>query len=176
MSGTTLVLPGPASLQGPVIALRRALAASGAPVSLAFIDVAGVGAVNGCHGSHAGDRLLGAFEQRLRAFATGTEEVWRHGGDEYVLLMPDCSARSARRRVEALHRRMRRETAAVAPDLTVALRFRAGGATIAPRAGGARAVYDAAARALAEAKKREAAVVWARAPERQTGASGMSPQ
>jgi diguanylate cyclase (GGDEF)-like protein len=147
------------SLGEPARALRRVLATAPGPASLVFIDVAGLGVVNRCLGPRAGDLLLGAFEARLRAAITGGELLWRHGGDEYVLLMPRRSARSARRRVARLQRRMRREVAAIAPGHVGALRFRAGGATAAPRTA-AQDLYTAAARALGEAKRGDAPVVW----------------
>lgn len=148
-------------MREPAHALQQAIAARSGPVSLAFIDIVGLSDVNRHLGEASGDTLLRTFEDRLRSYATRSERVWRLGGDEYMLLMPDTSARASARRVRTLYRRMSRECAMVATGHLHPLRFRAGRATSANAIGTAEAVYVAAAQALQRTRgSRSTDVVW----------------
>jgi diguanylate cyclase (GGDEF)-like protein len=152
------VIQGPsATVEGPMPAaaeaVRQAISTSARPVSIAFLDVVGVGLVNHRLGRPAGDELLRKFEDRLTASTEASEGAWRLGGDEFLLLMPDRSARSARRRVRRLQRTL----------ADAGLHFRAGGATgpAGPATGTAWDLYVAAGQAMRQAKRHDASVVWA---------------
>jgi diguanylate cyclase len=68
---------------------------SGAAVSIALLDVDDFKSFNDSHGHQAGDRLLvesvAAWGEQLR----GVDVLCRWGGDEFALLLPDCSRREA---------------------------------------------------------------------------------
>jgi len=69
--------------------LARALAATdGEPLAVVFIDLDGFKSVNDSHGHSAGDALLTAVGQRLRARARAGDSVGRLGGDEFLVLCP----------------------------------------------------------------------------------------
>lgn len=71
-------------------------------VAMAYLDVDGFKAVNDGHGHDAGDRLLGAVADRLRAAVRGTDLVVRLGGDEFAILLSHPDVAEARRVGERL--------------------------------------------------------------------------
>ena len=85
-----------------VRALREALARvgaaaqrSGVPFSVAFVDIDHFGAFNKTHGDAAGDRVLTAVAQVLSGTVRAGDLVFRKGGEEIVVLMPDTSLAAA---------------------------------------------------------------------------------
>lgn len=68
------------------LAIERARAQAGR-FALLFIDADGFKQINDAHGHEAGDRVLVALAQRLRAAVREQDEVARLGGDEFVLLI-----------------------------------------------------------------------------------------
>jgi diguanylate cyclase (GGDEF)-like protein len=88
-------------------ALPRAIAhakQSGQPLAVAVIDLNGFKEINDSHGHEAGDRLLkdaaGAWQAQLR----GSDLLARVGGDEFAVLLPDCSDEH----LDAIARRLKR--------------------------------------------------------------------
>ncbi|MGQ9724370.1 MAG: diguanylate cyclase domain-containing protein [Tepidimonas sp.] len=74
--------------------LQQALARAtrhGSTLAVVMLDLDGFKAINDTHGHAAGDRLLVALAQRLRALAREVDTVVRLGGDEFVLLLPDLA-------------------------------------------------------------------------------------
>jgi diguanylate cyclase (GGDEF)-like protein/PAS domain S-box-containing protein len=72
--------------------LQQAMARTtrhGAYLAVVMLDLDGFKAINDTHGHAAGDRLLIALAQRLRALVREVDTVVRLGGDEFVLLLPD---------------------------------------------------------------------------------------
>ncbi|MDM7456234.1 MAG: diguanylate cyclase [Tepidimonas sp.] len=72
--------------------MQQALARSnrqGTWLAVAMMDLDGFKAINDQHGHAAGDRLLVAIAQRLRAAVREVDTVVRLGGDEFVVLLPD---------------------------------------------------------------------------------------
>ncbi|MFN3990128.1 MAG: GGDEF domain-containing protein [Erythrobacter sp.] len=90
---------------------RLALAANaarsrGEPLSIAFCDVDHFKQVNDTHGHDAGDRVLKIIAASLAEHASEDCFVARHGGEEFVLLMPGCDKLAARDRVDAARRQL----------------------------------------------------------------------
>ena len=65
------------------------------PLAVLMIDVDDLKAVNDKHGHRAGDELLGAVAQVLRANTRREDRAYRIGGDEFVMLLPDTDGTGA---------------------------------------------------------------------------------
>lgn len=67
-----------------------------APYGLALIDVDHFKAVNDEFGHGTGDRVLVAIAQALSSTVRASDEVSRWGGEEFLVLLPDCDGAAAR--------------------------------------------------------------------------------
>jgi diguanylate cyclase (GGDEF)-like protein/PAS domain S-box-containing protein len=83
--------------------MARALRA-GAPLCLAIVDIDHFKAYNDNHGHLAGDAVLrdcaAAWDQELR----GEDTILRFGGEEFLVVLPQCAAEDATEIVERLRR------------------------------------------------------------------------
>jgi diguanylate cyclase (GGDEF)-like protein len=68
---------------------------SGDPYALAFCDLDRFKQLNDVHGHATGDRALRLFARVLRDAVRPSDLPSRYGGEEFVLLLPDCSADEA---------------------------------------------------------------------------------
>lgn len=94
---------------------RLALAAAGArsrgePLSVAFCDVDHFKLINDTHGHDAGDRVLKIIGASLGEHASDHCFVARHGGEEFVLLLPGCDKLAALEKVDAMRRALAART------------------------------------------------------------------
>jgi two-component system cell cycle response regulator len=62
----------------------------GKPLSILLIDIDHFKAVNDSHGHDAGDAVLREFATRIRRNTRGIDLACRLGGEEFVVVMPDC--------------------------------------------------------------------------------------
>ncbi len=85
-------------------ALReRALAdRTGSPLTLAVLDLDGFKQINDREGHAAGDRLLASLGRDWRARVRPGDILARHGGDEFVLLLPATTPAGAQAVLERL--------------------------------------------------------------------------
>jgi diguanylate cyclase (GGDEF)-like protein len=98
-SGFSLRLHGP--YIDPLTGLpdRRALRRVRPGQALLFVDLDDFKAVNAQYGHPAGDAVLAAMGERLRGWRERGEAVVRHGGDEFVAVVPSAGVE---RRAESL--------------------------------------------------------------------------
>ena len=75
--------------------LSRSYAAMRGTVTALLIDMDHFKAVNDMHGHAAGDRLLCTLVDALRATSPPNSVITRMGGDEFVLLLEECSVDQA---------------------------------------------------------------------------------
>jgi diguanylate cyclase (GGDEF)-like protein len=78
-------------LQAEVARAKR----SGATFSIALVDLDEFKTVNDTFGHTAGDRALVSFARALRTGLRAYDVACRFGGDEFVVLFPDCDATGA---------------------------------------------------------------------------------
>lgn len=74
-------------------------------LSLCLLDIDDFKSVNDLLGHSAGDRALVAFAQALRRNVRGYDIVCRFGGDEFVVVLPECGAEGARATLSHLRAR-----------------------------------------------------------------------
>jgi len=86
-----------------LVRATAASAAAGRGLALVFIDLDDFKSVNDLYGHAAGDRLLVAAADRLRASVRDRDEIGRLGGDEFLVICPGVeSAEQAARIAERL--------------------------------------------------------------------------
>lgn len=85
------LLPNRVSLRRDLNELLGLCAGSGRhATSVAMFDLDGFKDINDTLGHSTGDLLLQEVAQRLTAIAQGVAQVYRVGGDEFVVIFPDC--------------------------------------------------------------------------------------
>jgi diguanylate cyclase (GGDEF)-like protein len=97
------------------------LAAEGRPLALALIDIDRFKQINDRHGHAAGDRVLVAMAQLLRENMRETDVLARHGGEEFVIVLPGMGSLLAAEVGERLRERIERHDwgGVVAPGFTL---------------------------------------------------------
>jgi diguanylate cyclase (GGDEF)-like protein len=94
--------------------LKRSLAfvkRYGASAALLYIDLDAFKAVNDRHGHAAGDAVLRAVAMVLARHVRDSDLVARIGGDEFVLLLWNCTEADAQLKAEAIEGAITRTTA-----------------------------------------------------------------
>ncbi|MCH1983250.1 GGDEF domain-containing protein [Ruminococcus sp. OA3] len=74
--------------------------------SLVFIDLDHLKQINDREGHHAGDLFLIQFAKEFQSCLRGSDIFARVGGDEFVVLLLDCSLETAKRRMETIRTRL----------------------------------------------------------------------
>jgi len=85
---------------------------SRAPISVAYMDMNGLKALNDERGHDAGDRGLRMYFEAVASVLTDDEQAYRIGGDEVLVLLPRCDSRTAAKRLEVACRHLMRESLA----------------------------------------------------------------
>lgn len=91
-----------AGLESILASALEQLSARGAPLSVAMIDIDFFKEVNDKFGHGAGDTALVEVAHRLRAAARPDDSVTRFGGEEFVVVLPECDEGGARAVAERL--------------------------------------------------------------------------
>ena len=86
------------------IELERALR-SGKPASVAMLDIDFFKKVNDSHGHAAGDNVIRALANLLRQRLRRIDSLGRYGGEEFLVVLPDCTAEQALRVLDEIRQR-----------------------------------------------------------------------
>ena len=73
---------------------------TGDPLAVAVVDVDHFKTINDLHGHDEGDRVLVALADMLKSQAAGRGMAARHGGEEFVVLLPGATLEEARLQCE----------------------------------------------------------------------------
>jgi two-component system cell cycle response regulator len=76
------------------------------PIALVIIDLDHFKRLNDVHGRPAGDHLLREFGRFLRENFRGMDTAYRHGGDQFALLLPETDREDSLRVAERLRARV----------------------------------------------------------------------
>ncbi len=128
-------------------AKASAALSAGAPLSLVVVDVDHFKRVNDAHGHAMGDAVLAGIAGRLMSVVREKGQAYRYGGEEIVLVLPNCTTSEA----TAIAERARLDLAArVIQDIPVTASF--GVACLPDHASSPASLFQAADRALLDAK------------------------
>jgi len=89
-------------MTGQLEALMRRSIAGGEPVAVLMIDIDHFKKVNDSFGHDVGDEVLREFAVRLASNVRAIDLPVRHGGEEFVVVMPDTDLEAARRVAERI--------------------------------------------------------------------------
>jgi two-component system cell cycle response regulator len=84
-------------------------ASRGKPLTVLLLDIDFFKAVNDTYGHDAGDDVLREFALRLKKSIRGIDLACRHGGEEFVVVMPETDMTVAAMVAERLRRRIASE-------------------------------------------------------------------
>jgi diguanylate cyclase (GGDEF)-like protein len=123
------------------------------PVSMVILDIDDFKSINDTYGHREGDEALKVVADALRVPLRRSSTVCRYGGDEFCVIIPECSPEEAL----GVARRLREEVAqrplTIAGMGQVTLRISAGVATQDPAAPATADLFELADQALIQAKR-----------------------
>jgi two-component system cell cycle response regulator len=101
-------------------------ASRGKPLSLLILDIDYFKSINDSYGHDAGDDVLREFATRVRKSIRGIDLACRHGGEEFVIVMPETDMAVAGVVAERIRRRIAGEPFAIqkgsgAIDVTISI-------------------------------------------------------
>ncbi|WP_437818226.1 GGDEF domain-containing protein [Sorangium sp. So ce1078] len=91
------------------LAIALLSASNDAPLSVAFLDMNGLKAINDTHGHAAGDEAIRAFFQAVTSTLGQHGEAYRDGGDEVVVILPSTADELAGKLLDGFVRQLGKE-------------------------------------------------------------------
>ena len=124
---------------------------TGSPLALALIDLDHFKSINDAFGHSRGDQVLVIFAQRVAAMLRSGDQLFRYGGDEFVLLLPNTDRVRALAAAERVLEAVARTPFAGEPPLALSLSI---GLAALPEDGpAAEALFERADQRLYQAKR-----------------------
>lgn len=77
------------------------------PISLIVVDVNGLKLANDAFGHETGDKMLRTVAEMLQDSCKSTDYICRIGGDEFVILLPDCENKMAANIAQTIHQKIK---------------------------------------------------------------------
>ena len=96
-------------MESHLAALVEQASARGKPLAVLVLDIDFFKSVNDTYGHDAGDDVLREFAIRMRKSTRGIDLACRHGGEEFVIVMPETDMAVAATVAERLRRRIATE-------------------------------------------------------------------
>ncbi len=84
--------------------IRRARR-TGKPVTLAMLDIDHFKSVNDTYGHAAGDLVISALATLLRQRLRQSDHLGRYGGEEFLVVLPECAGAAAQRLLDDIRQR-----------------------------------------------------------------------
>jgi diguanylate cyclase (GGDEF)-like protein len=94
------------------------------PVAIIMIDIDKFKAINDTHGHHVGDLVLHEVASVLKNNVRNYDEICRYGGDELLIILPNCNSAKAETIAERLRKSVIKHkitTDAVSLNVTISL-------------------------------------------------------
>ncbi|MEY4516860.1 MAG: hypothetical protein RL180_1206 [Pseudomonadota bacterium] len=101
--------------------LQRSSLRHNRALSLILMDVDHFKQINDIHGHLAGDQVLRELVSLTQQQIRDSDVIARWGGEEFIILLPDCNIDDAVRLAEALRQRVRHHTFSLHPTRTITL-------------------------------------------------------
>ncbi len=76
------------------------------PTSVCYIDVDGLKRVNDIHGHNEGDELINEVAKSIVGTVRESDAVNRMGGDEFLIIFPECDKSSAEKIIRRIQRKL----------------------------------------------------------------------
>lgn len=154
-------------LKREVVRVKR----SGTPACIALADIDHFKSINDRHGHGVGDQVLAAVSSSLIDNLRPYDSVYRYGGEEFLICLPDTGPEEARRVLERVRARIAKEVFSTEDGQAVGLTVSFGVTLLNPR----RPIPELVERAdkalyIAKAEGRNRVEVWrAETPPRERG-------
>lgn len=92
---------------------------NGQPCSLSMMDLDHFKNVNDTHGHQAGDKVLETVANYVNGHLRRYDQVFRYGGEEFVILLPNTTAANAKRVLDRLRRSIKRLAVKIGKNKTL---------------------------------------------------------
>ncbi|MBL6598130.1 MAG: diguanylate cyclase [Alphaproteobacteria bacterium] len=106
---------------------------SGRPCCLALVDIDHFKNVNDTHGHLVGDQVLAAVTRTLEDSLRPYDSIFRFGGEEFLVCLPDTGPEEARLVLERIRKKLRGAALAIGEDQSLSVTISVGIAQMAPR-------------------------------------------
>jgi diguanylate cyclase (GGDEF)-like protein len=86
--------------------LMKSSSRNNAPLTICFIDIDGLKRVNDTYGHNEGDNLIKTIATIISSSLRDVDTISRLGGDEFLLILPNCNAKNAEMIVQRIREKM----------------------------------------------------------------------